>query len=66
MKTPYIGNGVTVAVLDTGIDKEHEAFRGVELVQKDFTGEGDGDEDGHGTHVAGTIFGQSTAGVRLP
>ena len=55
---------MTVAVLDTGIDAGHEAFRGVELIQKDFTGEGDGDENGHGTHVAGTIFGQTVEGVR--
>lgn len=64
LQSPYVGRGVTVAVLDTGIDAGHEAFRGVELIQKDFTGEGDGDQDGHGTHVAGTIFGQTIRGVR--
>jgi subtilisin family serine protease len=51
-------------VLDTGIDAGHEAFRGVELIQKDFSGEENGDEDGHGTHVAGTLFGRTTGGVR--
>jgi len=64
LQSPYVGRGVTVAVLDTGIDAGHEAFRGVELIQKDFTGEGDGDQNGHGTHVAGTIFGQTVQGVR--
>ena len=64
LQSPYVGHGVTVAVLDTGIDAGHEAFRGVELIQKDFTGEGDGDQNGHGTHVAGTIFGQTVQGVR--
>jgi subtilisin family serine protease len=64
LQSPYVGYGVTVAVLDTGIDAGHEAFRNVELIQKDFTGEGDGDQNGHGTHVAGTIFGQTVQGVR--
>ncbi len=64
LQSPYVGHGVTVAVLDTGIDAGHEAFRNVELIQKDFTGEGDGDQNGHGTHVAGTIFGQTVQGVR--
>jgi subtilisin family serine protease len=64
LQSPYVGHDVTVAVLDTGIDAGHEAFRGVELVQKDFSGEGDGDQDGHGTHVAGTIFGRAVQGLR--
>ncbi len=65
LRSPYAGYGVTVAVLDTGIDADHEAFEGVTLIQRDFTGEGDGDENGHGTHVAGTIFGQSVGDVRI-
>jgi subtilisin family serine protease len=63
--SPFTGNGATVAVLDTGIDAGHEAFRGRDVVQKDFTGEGDGDRHGHGTHVAGTIFGGPVSGVRI-
>ncbi len=65
LQSRYAGYGVTVAVLDTGIDATHEAFEGVTLIQKDFTGEGDGDENGHGTHVAGTIFGQTVGDVRI-
>lgn len=63
--SPYSGKGIAVAVLDTGIDASHEAFKGVQLVQQDFTGEGDGDANGHGTHCAGTIFGQVVNGYRF-
>ncbi|MCY9783975.1 S8 family serine peptidase [Nocardiopsis sp. EMB25] len=59
------GAGVTVAVLDTGIDAEHPAFTGVDLTQRDFTGSGDGDRQGHGTHVAGTVFGRDVDGTRI-
>lgn len=63
--TPYKGRGITVAVLDTGIDSSHPAFEGVELLEKDFTDQGNGDDHGHGTHVAGTLFGQSVAGYGM-
>jgi subtilisin family serine protease len=63
--SPFTGAGVTVAVLDTGIDADHEAFAGTTVVQKDFTGEGDGDANGHGTHCAGTLFGGSVGGLRI-
>ena len=59
------GDGVRVAVLDTGIDASHPAFDGVELVQRNFTGESDEDLDGHGTHCAGTIFGRDIDGKRI-
>lgn len=59
------GIGIVVAVLDTGIDAAHPAFAGVEIIQKDFTGEGDGDQHGHGTHCAGTIFGRNVNGTRI-
>jgi Subtilase family len=59
------GDGVRVAVLDTGIDASHPAFDGVELVQRNFTGESDEDLDGHGTHCAGTIFGRDIDGERI-
>lgn len=62
--SPFTGSGVTVAVLDTGIQADHEAFAGVELIQRDFTGEGEADVHGHGTHVAGTIFGRPQDGKR--
>jgi subtilisin family serine protease len=52
-------------VLDTGIDASHPAFTGVTITQRDFTGEGDGDEHGHGTHCAGTIAGRDVDGFRF-
>jgi subtilisin family serine protease len=63
--SPFDGAGIVVAVLDTGIDATHPAFNGVNLIEKDFTGEGNGDTHGHGTHCAGTIFGRDVNGMRI-
>jgi len=63
--TTRTGAGVVVSVLDTGIDANHAAFQGVELVQQDFSGSGNGDVQGHGTHCAGTIFGRDVDGTRI-
>jgi subtilisin family serine protease len=63
--SPFSGDGVIVAVLDTGIDPAHPAFAGVDLVRKNFTTAGDDDQHGHGTHCAGTIFGRNTNGTRI-
>ena len=35
------------------------------MIQKDFTGDGTEDQDGHGTHCAGTIFGRDVDGLRI-
>jgi subtilisin family serine protease len=66
----YTGQGVTVAVLDTGIDASHPAFKGKQLAMRDFTGEGVTDKDvsdrnGHGTHCAGTVCGTVVGDVRV-
>jgi len=63
--SPFDGTGVVVAVLDTGIDAQHPAFAGVQLIEKDFTGDGNGDVHGHGTHCAATIFGRDVNGLRI-
>jgi len=63
--TGRTGAGVVVAVLDTGIDRNHPAFAGVHIVERDFSGAGNGDRQGHGTHCAGTILGRDVGGRRI-
>lgn len=68
-KSKLDGSGITVAVLDTGIDPTHPAFRtfevGKTLLRENFTEESPEDLEGHGTHCAGTIFGQDVDGHRI-
>jgi major intracellular serine protease len=53
------GEGIVVAILDTGIDVEHPDLKKNIIGGRNFTGEGRKDDysdgNGHGTHVAGTI-----------
>ncbi len=52
------GAGVTVAVVDTGVDATHPDLAGQVTAARDFVGDGhDLDLVGHGTHVAATIAG---------
>ncbi|MEV7630281.1 S8 family serine peptidase [Actinoplanes sp. NPDC089786] len=52
----YTGAGVTVAVLDTGVDDTHADLRGRIAGTRNFTADPSTDDTvGHGTHVAATI-----------
>lgn len=56
------GTGVTVGVVDTGIDNKHPDLAGAVLDSANFTEEPDiSDTSGHGTHVASTITGSGQA-----
>lgn len=66
------GRGVKPAILDTGIDfsgeRFHPAFRdeGLTIKAENFSSSTNKwDEDGHGTHCAGTVFGRDVNGVQI-
>jgi subtilisin family serine protease len=63
------GKGVTVGLLDTGVDAEHPDLKGKIVKWAEFDGKGievrgskPHDSDEHGTHCAGTIVGGKASG----
>ncbi|MGW2051914.1 S8 family serine peptidase, partial [Streptomyces sp. NPDC001858] len=58
----HTGQGVDVAVLDTGVDSEHPDFKGRIAATHSFVPDQNvTDRNGHGTHVASTIGGTGAA-----
>lgn len=52
------GEGIVIAILDTGIDRDHPDLKNQIIAGRNFSGgdkEDFNDGNGHGTHVAGTI-----------
>jgi subtilisin family serine protease len=65
--SPYTGNGIRLAVLDTGFATNHPDFAGRPIAAHSFiSGETPEDGHGHGTHCVGTSSGgpTPTAGPR--
>lgn len=60
------GQGIKVAVLDTGFDFQHPDFRGRAITSRTFSGFPVQDIHGHGTHCVGTACGpeRPASGVR--
>ena len=61
----YTGEGVTVAMIDTGADRDHKALAGKIVAFKDFVNNQTEsyDDNGHGTHCASLVAGEKGTGV---
>jgi subtilisin len=53
----FSGNGISIGMLDTGLDLGHPDFAGRQIVSATFVGQPVQDLHGHGTHTTGTASG---------
>ncbi|KAH6692679.1 oryzin [Plectosphaerella plurivora] len=53
------GQGITVYVVDTGVRVDHSEFQGRAVLGTNTVDNSPDDQNGHGSHVAGTIAGQT-------
>ncbi|MGL5009038.1 MAG: S8 family serine peptidase [Paracoccaceae bacterium] len=64
LQSPFTGRGISLCVLDTGIDLQHPDFLTRAITQRSFVqGEDVMDGNGHGTHCAGTAAGSKPRGT---
>lgn len=65
--SPKDGQGVTVAVIDSGVDLQHPEFSGKLVAGWDFYFDDNNpdDDNGHGTHVAGIIGARTNNGAGI-
>lgn len=59
------GSGMTIAILDTGVDLAHEDLKGALVAGRDIVDNDSNpsDANGHGTHVAGIVAARANNGV---